>query len=909
MGLDGITQAQDGDILRFTLYVDGQEQEVSFTIDASEGTLEEQFEAALALAAEKINEARQNTDLMVDGTTIQSASGSTIGVQDFEVIDNAGVALDNFQNFDAGDTLILTVATDASSPEQVSLTIDLTGVDTSDSGQVAQAFYDAMEEQFSDTSFSVEIDETTGQVILRTTDGSGLSLSTASGDTGSDAGVSITALGSSTATGDGQLDFDGSDMEGVTADTSTDDFLVFALPGCEESSISFSAAIVGENGGIHDTAAVLTGSVTMLMDPDVVVTSDDASSTGLFGTSGKAGSGNSMITFGGTQGYANFEDGDVIEFEVDGYVVSYTVTDPGTGLTDAEQAQQLYNALTAALPADGYQVIRNGTSVSIVRTAEADDPLAITGFTDTTGQDAALAVSTGTGTGAKAPENELLVSGDPLKNLASAQTWGDPAVIYWKVFDSSGQPTGESGYVEIDEPGTVEITENGKTSLTFEVTEGNLVAGNTLRINTDDEGTPDILELDVTGTANSIDDTYEFTVKSGGSIPDNGEPLVIEWSSGASSGTMVLEGSDDADVPVTVVVDGMTLQFTSGTLVEGDVFYVTTDTTGQALDTDTLSDWHWTINSFADEFNRSAGGVTATVTDDNTLVFDTNEDYCAIDNISFSNADNISQENTSITVLNYTALETPAEDLQFVREDGAWSVANDSTGGTMQIIPEGGDDNGFMVDIDGDGQGDIQISFDQPVSGDGAIQMDLVSTDSSDFKFAFAGDEDGDSGLAAALGLNTFFTGTDAGNIGVNEVLADGDYIASGMVDSSTGELSSGDNTNALAMADTRYETLLMKQWDYTRGGAAKASLSETSLDDYEATMISAIGYEALGVQNSLDYSELMVYQLTEQRDSVSAVSLDEEMIKLMAQQQAYSAAAKLLTAVDEMFETLLAIR
>jgi len=52
-----------------------------------------------------------------------------------------------------------------------------------------------------------------------------------------------------------------------------------------------------------------------------------------------------------------------------------------------------------------------------------------------------------------------------------------------------------------------------------------------------------------------------------------------------------------------------------------------------------------------------------------------------------------------------------------------------------------------------------------------------------------------------------------------------------------------------------------------------------------------------------------MAYQLTEQRDSVSAVSLDEEMIKLTAQQAAYSAAAKLLTAVDEMFEALLAIR
>nr|NJM03438.1 hypothetical protein [Desulfobacula sp.] len=346
----------------------------------------------------------------------------------------------------------------------------------------------------------------------------------------------------------------------------------------------------------------------------------------------------------------------------------------------------------------------------------------------------------------------------------TARTWGDPAVIYWEVVDGNGDPTGESGYVEIDEPGIVEITDSRGTALTFEISEGSLVAGNTLRINTDDDGTADPLELAITGTANCIDDTYEFKVISGGSLPDNEEDIVIEWSSGTASGTVVVEGSDDADVPVYVVVDGMALQFSGGTLVEGDVFYVTTDTTGRPLDADddgigsaaTLSDWHWTMGSFADEFNRSAGGITATVSDNNTLVFDTNEDYCAVDNIRFSNAGGISEENTIITVLNYTALETTAEDLQFTRTNGTWTIANDPTGGTLQIIPQGGDDNGFMVDLDGDGLGDIQISFDTAVSGDGTIRMDLSSTDSSDFSFAFAGDGDGDSGLAAALGLNTF---------------------------------------------------------------------------------------------------------------------------------------------------------
>ncbi len=918
IGLDGITEAQDGDIVSFTLYVDGLEEETSFTVDSSEGTLVDQFETALTAAAEAINETNRNTDLMTDGCTIQSASGATIGVQDFEVTDNAGVTLDNFQDFDEGDTITITLATDASTPEEVTVTIDLTDVDTSDSGQVAQAFYDALDEQLEDTPFTTELDETTGQLTLRTTDGTGISLSAAAGDTGDDASVSVTALDGSTASGDGLLDFNGTDLDVATADTDADDYITFSLPGCEESTIGSATAIVGETGGAYDTAAVLTGSVTILIDPDVEISSDTITSAGFFGTSGSSGDGNSMITLGGTDGYGNFDDGDTISFQVGGYDVSYTVAAAAAGqLTDAEQASQLHAALTAALPADGYEVVMNGTSVSIVRTAEADDPLSITGFSDVTGLDATLAVSTGTGIGTEAPENDVLVSGDALYDGATAATYGDSAMIFWEELDQDGYPTGDSGYVEIDEPGLVEITQDGETLLSFTVSEGSLTAGNTMRINTDADGEPDPLDLSVSGTAASIDDTYEFTVTSGGSVPDNDEPLEIEWSSGSSSGTLVLEGNDSEDASIAVEVDGMTLYFNDGTLVEGDVFYVTTDDSGQITTTDddgngaadTLSDWHWTQDSFAEEFNRSAGGVTATITEDNTLVFDSTEDYCAVESVSYSGADGISEDNAQITILNYTALDVAAEDLQFVRTDGSWEVENDPTGGTIQILPEGGDDDGFMVDLDGDGVGDIEILFDQAVTGDGSIQMELSAKEADDFSFAFAGDEDGDSGLTAALGINTFFTGSDAESMGVNEILADGDYLASGMVDTETGELSSGDNTNALAMADTRYESLEMKDWDYTRGESASATVSETTLDDYEETMIAAIGITSQMIQSSLDAADQLVYQFTSQRDSISAVSLDEEMIKLTAQQAAYNAAAKLLTVVDEMFDALLAIR
>ena len=46
--------------------------------------------------------------------------------------------------------------------------------------------------------------------------------------------------------------------------------------------------------------------------------------------------------------------------------------------------------------------------------------------------------------------------------------------------------------------------------------------------------------------------------------------------------------------------------------------------------------------------------------------------------------------------------------------------------------------------------------------------------------------------------------------------------------------------------------------------------------------------------------------QADQQRTAVSGVSVDEEMVNLISQQQAFGAAAKLVTIADDMMKTLL---
>ncbi|MCK5100359.1 MAG: hypothetical protein KAR45_19780, partial [Desulfobacteraceae bacterium] len=280
-----------------------------------------------------------------------------------------------------------------------------------------------------------------------------------------------------------------------------------------------------------------------------------------------------------------------------------------------------------------------------------------------------------------------------------------------------------------------------------------------------------------------------------------------------------------------------------------------------------------------------------------------------INNIEYSDDNGFSEANCSIIVKDQAALDFEAADLRFVLAGDNWGVMNDPTGGVLAMIPAGGDDNGFGVDFTGDGLADIQIQFDQQVSGDGFVEFDFQEHSFHDIGFAFSDDNSPAAGLVAAAGVNNYFKGYDCMTMEVNSKLSDTKFLASATINSETGEISKGDNTNALAMADVQYEQRTLKLWTYQRGSEAESSITNATLDDYYNQMIGSLGIKSRTIKNSKNFADIMVNSLTEQRDSISAVSLDEEMIKLMKYQHAFSAASKLLTVSDEMLNTLIAMR
>jgi flagellar hook-associated protein 1 FlgK len=197
---------------------------------------------------------------------------------------------------------------------------------------------------------------------------------------------------------------------------------------------------------------------------------------------------------------------------------------------------------------------------------------------------------------------------------------------------------------------------------------------------------------------------------------------------------------------------------------------------------------------------------------------------------------------------------------------------------------------------------DAAANISASITTDGKLKIDA----DSGYTFAFSDDT---SNVLAALGINTFFTGSSAGDMGVNDVVSlNKDYIAAAQV-GSDGTIASGNNANALAITDLQDATLSISQWICDRiNGNTEGNITST-IENYYQSMVGAIGITSASISRDRSFSEMMVNELGTIRDSISAVSIDEEMTNLIKFQHAYTAAAKLIGVSDEMLTTLLELK
>ncbi|MGP4068817.1 flagellar hook-associated protein FlgK [Halobacillus sp. B29] len=129
-----------------------------------------------------------------------------------------------------------------------------------------------------------------------------------------------------------------------------------------------------------------------------------------------------------------------------------------------------------------------------------------------------------------------------------------------------------------------------------------------------------------------------------------------------------------------------------------------------------------------------------------------------------------------------------------------------------------------------------------------------------------------------------------AGSIDVtNEIKADNDHIAA----ASSEEPLAGNGDNAIALGDVQDNNLQLLDGD-------------TSLNGFYESMIGGMAVETQEIQRMAGNSGTLKQSVEEQRQSVSSVSLDEEMTNMVKFQHAYNAAARNITVVDEMIDRVI---
>lgn len=79
------------------------------------------------------------------------------------------------------------------------------------------------------------------------------------------------------------------------------------------------------------------------------------------------------------------------------------------------------------------------------------------------------------------------------------------------------------------------------------------------------------------------------------------------------------------------------------------------------------------------------------------------------------------------------------------------------------------------------------------------------------------------------------------------------------------------------------------------------------TIDNYLQGVVGQLGIQGQTANNDVTNGQALVQQMQSQRQSVSGVSLDQEMSNVVQFQQAYNASAKIISTINQMLQTLLA--
>ena len=169
----------------------------------------------------------------------------------------------------------------------------------------------------------------------------------------------------------------------------------------------------------------------------------------------------------------------------------------------------------------------------------------------------------------------------------------------------------------------------------------------------------------------------------------------------------------------------------------------------------------------------------------------------------------------------------------------------------------------------------------------------------SNVNFAMGADS---SGLMAALGINGFFSGTDASSMAINDALyQDADLVAAGRVNGQY-QMNVGDNSlaNDMGLLATK-NVVISTVWK---------TVDNQSITSYYSNLVTTVGSDRLQAKTNAEYNTTLTQDferprgLRVRRQPGRGTSQSHQVHAL-----SQSAAAKLITTADQMLETLLGLK
>ncbi|QDV09971.1 Flagellar hook-associated protein 1 [Planctomycetes bacterium Poly30] len=175
--------------------------------------------------------------------------------------------------------------------------------------------------------------------------------------------------------------------------------------------------------------------------------------------------------------------------------------------------------------------------------------------------------------------------------------------------------------------------------------------------------------------------------------------------------------------------------------------------------------------------------------------------------------------------------------------------------------------------------------------GDGvsvSFTVGAVSASSGDaFSSEMIADSD-TSDILVAFGLNSYLVGDDASTIDLRSDIREDPRLLSA---SATGAV--GDGGALLDM-------IAVQTADVDELGG--------TLGEFYGTMVGGVGFDISSAANAQEIEAFLLTSLEAQREEVSGVNVDEELVKMIQYEQAYSAAAQFLQVVNQMNDEVLAL-